>query len=146
MIASMINVGIQQEEKNIKNQFPRDMKKLCKRINDSYRILFTLDLPKKFFDSISVVKYEDFIKKPTDILNKISKNLSLKLEYKKNFSIWERGNYIIEDDHLGYESKLWNKPISKKSAGSYKNFLDSKEIIEINNLCSKLISRFNYEY
>lgn len=144
IVNSMINIGKRQAENGIDAQFTRNIEQLCRRINDSYRILFEKKLSKNFFNSLNIVKYEDFVKNPSDILNKISLDLSLKIKFKKKLSTWKRNKEVYRNYHYGYQSKLWNKPISDKNIGAYKKNLTKKEIVKINDLCSNLISRFDY--
>ena len=145
IVNSMINIGKRQVEKGIEAQFTRNIEKLCGRINDSYRILFEKKLSKKFFNSLNIIKYEDFVKNPSDTLNKISVNLLLKIKFEKKLTTWKRNKEVYSNYHYGYQSKLWNKPISEKNVGAYKKNLTQKEILKINDLCSDLLSRFDYK-
>ena len=54
IVVSMLNVGAKQEKLNINNQFPRNMKTLCDRINTSYRLYFD-ENQKKFLEFLKIL-------------------------------------------------------------------------------------------
>ena len=148
IIVSMIKVGKNQEKLNMQNQFPRNIELLCKKINNFYWLYLEKNQKKFLNEKIYLIKYEDFIIKPFEILNQIKQKFSLDIVYNNNLNIWSRSSNIYKENSKiidnPYKSNLWNKPINKSRIGIYKEKLDNNEINQINSYCKDIIEMFNY--
>ena len=148
IIVSMLNISENQKKLNRKIHFPRDMKILCDKINNSYRLIKEKNLKEFFNKKVYTIKYEDFIDKPLFHLNKTSKKFSLDIVYNDNLKIWSRSSNIYKDNTQGidnpYKSDLWNKPLNNSRIGIYKEKLNRNEVNQINKYCKDIIEIFNY--
>ena len=148
IIVSMIKVGKNQEKLNMKNQFQRNIELLCKKINNFYWLYLEKNQTKFLNEKIYLIKYEDFIIKPSKMLNQIKQKFSLDIVYNNNLNIWSRSSNIYKENSKiidnPYKSNLWNKPLNKSRIGIYKAKLNNNEINQINSFCKDIIEIFNY--
>lgn len=147
IISSMIKVGQEQEKNKIKNQYCRNINDLCDHINESYQLILINKFKNLFEKKVYIVKYENFVNNFSYELNNICKKFSLKTKYSDNINVWSKASEIYKDkikNNTGYFSDLWNKPITNKKIGNYRNILTQDEIEIINNKCNHLLKKFKY--
>ena len=144
IISSMINISIKEKENNLKSQYPRDMKILSNFLNEKYSSFFNPSNLEFINKKVFVVKYEEFIFNPKEIMNNIMKKFNFNFIYEDNHNYWDNSLNLFPEEKSPFHSSLWNKPISQSKKGDYKNILNEHEIMEINEYCKKIINFFNY--
>ena len=148
IIVSMISVGSRQEKLNMQNQFPRNIELLCQKINRFYWFFLEKKQEKFLYEKVYLIKYEDFIYKPLDMLNQFKKKFLLDIVYNNNLDIWRKSSNTYkknsEDIDNPYKSDLWNQPLNNSRIGIYKEKLKNNEINQINSYCKDIIEMFDY--
>jgi len=145
-IASMLRWGKQLESTDSNHFFKsRDIEYLSSFFMHYYA--FMLSENEAFFRRLLLIKYEELVNKPHQVLKKIRNFTSLAIENYSPATPWKEGllDYRNQKGPVGPAvSKLFGQPISNESIGSYKDVLTSEESKTIQICCREIFDLFGY--
>ena len=82
----------EQEKLNKQNQFPRNIELQCQKIYRFYWFFLEKKQEQFLYEKVYLIRYEDFIFKPLDMLNLIKKKFLLDIVYNNNLDIWRKSS------------------------------------------------------
>ena len=146
IVASMIEVGKQQEKMIGRNQYPRDVERLASQVMACYRPCLACRDP-GFRERLLNVKYEHLVNDPSSVIADIQSWAGLDLSEFDPAEAWPRS---LRDFELykamgaPFAAELFGKAITPKPIGRYKSTLSAKEIATVERICAPLMNTFNY--
>jgi len=137
--ASYLKIGERDKQNKIQSRYAlRDISYICRKINQFYKNLFNAGFP----SSVTVLKYEEIVVNPDDVIKKLSMTLGLEL------TIPDYSGMVWLDEDSRHK-KTWitdleGRPPAIDSIGDYQRVLSKEEIEIVENDCRRLMRFFNY--
>jgi hypothetical protein len=113
------------------------------RWRDEQRLCLNALVDNALADRVTLVRYEELLENPTDIIRKLMIRLNLpfeveQLEFHKNDKVVEHS----------MKSEFWSKlsePVDTKNRGKYKDVLNQRQVALIEACCGEEMRALNYE-
>lgn len=113
------------------------------RWRDEQRLCLNAFVDNALADRVSLVKYEELLENPSDIIRRLMIRLNLpfeeqQLEFHKNDKVVEHS----------MKSEFWSKlsePVDTKNTGKYKDVLNQRQVALIEACCGEEMRALNYE-
>lgn len=146
IVASMIEVGLKQQQIGKQPQYHRDAHNLSLQVMDNY-IPAINSSSKEFHKMVTWVKYESLVYNTASIISQLEHDLDLDLSLYNPDQNWPRSKVNIEEckQNDPFITELWGGKISNASIGKYKMVLNQHEIKVVENICAPLMQLFAYE-
>ena len=148
-IASMIRVGQKQESLGQRYIFAsRDIPKLCQHYRSFYAPVFNSP-NQQFRDRILVVRYEDLVRRPDEIVKSLRVFTGLALDRFDPTSELDYGRVDVQSManqpvYQPWTTELSGRPISDAGVGRRRDVLTEEEIRQVELCCKDFFESFNY--
>ncbi|MDD3230435.1 MAG: sulfotransferase, partial [Oscillospiraceae bacterium] len=121
-----------------------NMRELCELFLQYYNSPFDFD--ESFKDSLTSLRYEDFVQDPQRLAQLIGESVSLNLDRFDPTVPWDEAEFWNKESTGVAQSEHYTQPISNKSVGNYLNRFSLHEIQEIESQCQSFFKAFNYSF